>query len=258
MAEQQAVIGRKGKKPGAKPGVPRAPRIDIAGAQTGRTREELQSWPSTHMAAQQTGLGKSHLTRMAQTKQVEAVLVDGVWRFNPDDLAAAAEQSEEDAARQRVHKLLEQAQAHIQVLTRQMTEPVDRMLKLMLSENAALRERINTLEQRHLDMLEAYEKSVSLEHERALERELETRKAKRIDESLEQFWNYVPRLGSQLIGRRKVQQIIDDLSDDQLEILVQMEIIDEGMKEALQIARNKKPSEPDKAEPDSKTNGGAA
>lgn len=250
-----AEIGYKGKKPGAKAGAPQKPRIEAAGAQTKRTREELQAWPSTHMASQQTGIGKATLIRMAQGKQVEAVMVDGVWRFNPDDLAAAAEQSEEDAARQRVHKLLEQAQAHIQVLTRQMTEPVDRMMKLLLQENAALRERINTLEQRHLDMLDAYEKSVSLEHERALERELETRKAKRIDESLEQFWNYVPRFGSQLIGRRKVQSVIDELTDEQLEILVQMEIIDEGMRDALKVARNKKP-EPESSASD-KSNGGA-
>lgn len=185
-----------------------------------------------------TGLSKARLLKMAQAKEVEAQLVDGTWRFNPADLEIA-EVPEEDMARDRLQQMLAQAQQHIQVLTKQISEPTDKMLKLLLQENENLRKRINTLEDKHLTMLEAYEHSVSLEHERALQRETEQRKAERIDRNLAQFWEWVPKFGSMVIGRRKVQSVIDELDDEKIQFLIQMEMIDPAMGEALKMARSK-------------------
>jgi DNA-binding transcriptional MerR regulator len=201
-----------------------------------------KGWPSVAAAAQTVGVTPRTLRDWAEAGELRTVEVDGVLRFDPTDLHLM-KPDERVMRRDFVITMTEQATR----LLKLSTEPTEKLFRTFERVLEAQAKRITQLEDRHIRLLELQEQMTSQRDEREMDREIANREQDRIDHGVQTLERWLPKLASQAIGRRKVQQVIEGMSleqimmlkeigaitDDQVDLLrqIQIDVADERERE---------------------------
>src|SRR5580765_960902 len=133
-------------------------------------------WAPRSEVASLVGVSITTLRKWVEAGDVRAERRGSVWYLSVDDAEQRAGKREEsdneppegaDPAAQLLHQAgvhLKQAHRHVETLH----GPAVKLLGMLADENQRLRDRCAQLEQRHIDMIGVYERSMTVEHERKL------------------------------------------------------------------------------------------
>ena len=190
--------------------------------------------PRTDVAAL-VGVSVSALRRWIEAGDVRAERRASVWFVNVEDAEKRAGKSDGDeppeggdSSAQLLHQAtnhLKQAHRHVETLH----APAERLLGMLAEENQRLRARCAELEQRHLDMLGVYERSMTLEHERKLAEIATHASEQRKQEAFRTLVRYAPVVATMVtshlgggaaaapIREGALVQLISELSDEQIQ-----------------------------------------
>jgi hypothetical protein len=182
-----------------------------------------KTWPTRYKAAAKVGVSVRTLDRMVLNGEVKPVLVDGTRRFNPSELDEIAPEGDVSAEFRQVLEVvndsLKLAQEHAKALFSMVTTPSKAVLDLLQEEVQRLRARATQLEDKHLDMVQSYEKVLSASNDRELQRAKTLAEQQRADKAAQLFFDLAPVLADQVLGGSKVNKLLLSLSNDQVEAL---------------------------------------
>lgn len=192
--------------------------------------------PRTDVAAL-VGVSVSALRRWIDAGEVRAERRGAVWFVNVEDAESRAGKSggdepppEGDSSAQLLHQAtahLKQAHRHLETLH----APAEKLLGMLAEENQRLRARCAELEQRHIQMLGVYERSMTLEHERKLAEIAVHKSEERKQEAFRTLIRYAPVVASMVtshfggggaaapIREGALAQLIAELSDEQIQAI---------------------------------------
>lgn len=189
--------------------------------------------PRTEVAAT-VGVSVSALRRWIDAGDVRAERRGSVWFVNVEDAETRAgkqentEPSPDDPTAQLLHQAtlhLKQAHKHVETLH----GPAERLLAMLAEENQRLRLRCAELEQRHIDMIGVYERSMTVEHERKLGEIATHASEERKQEAFRTLIRYAPVVATMLtshlgggaaaapIREGMLVQLIAELTDEQIQ-----------------------------------------
>lgn len=112
-------------------------------------------------------------------------------------------------------------QLHLRESLKLIRDQVDSLCDRYQKENDALRTREAQHQSEKVELFTLYKTLVSEQHERELDSLREKAKEKRIDDSLDQLWKLVPRLGEQIAGTHKVGRFLRSLKKEQLAFVLE-------------------------------------
>lgn len=191
-------------------------------------------WAPRTEVATLVGVSVSTLRRWIDAGDVRAERRDAVWYANVEDAETRAGKSEasepqpDDPTAQLLHQAnvhLKQAHKHVETLH----GPAERLLAMLAEENQRLRVRCAELEQRHIDMLGVYERSMTLDHERKISEIATHASEERKQEAFRTLIRYAPVVAtmvtSHLAGgtttaplrEGALVQLIAELTDDEVQ-----------------------------------------
>lgn len=193
-------------------------------------------WAPRSDVATLVGVSISTLRKWVDAGDVRAERRGSIWYVSVDDAEQRAGKRDEegdeppegaDPAAQILHQAavhLKQAHRHVETLH----GPAVRLLGMLADENQRLRERCAQLEQRHIDMLGVYERSMTLEHERKLAEIATHASEERKQEAFRTLIRYAPvvatmvtsHLGggaASLLREGALAQLVSELSDEQIQ-----------------------------------------
>ena len=182
-----------------------------------------RNWPTRYKAAAKIGVSVRTLDRMVINSEVKPQIIDGIKRYDPTELEEVAVDAEGvndfRVILDTVNDSLKLAQEHAKALFSMVTTPSKAVLDLLQEEVKRLRERAGTLEDKHLDMVESYEKVLSASNERELSRTKAQAEQVRADQAAKLFFDLAPVLIDQLMSGTKVNKLLTSLSNDQVDTL---------------------------------------
>jgi hypothetical protein len=213
-------------------------------------------WLTRQELARSLEISLISVRRRQTSGQLTGELVDGQWRFSPEEVEAFAdalegEREPRSATAAAVDtgggearalfgaavSLSRQAEAHNERLLALIEGPASRLLAQTTAETGELRKRIAELEQKHTALLEAAQASLDRAHERQLrEQEQQAKLAMRI-EALEALKQWAPVLAGRILGNRGdkptanqvlTEALLSSLSRDQLMNLFQSGILSDA------------------------------
>ena len=195
-------------------------------------------WAPRSDVATLVGVSVSALRRWIDAGDVRAERRGTVWFVSIEDAerraAGKAESDELPENADATAQLLHQATAHLRQAHRHnetLQGPAEKLLAMLAQENQRLRERCAQLEQRHLDMLGVYERSMTLEHERKLAEIATAASEQRKQEAFRTLIRYAPVVATMVtshlgggaaaapIREGALVQLVSELSDEQVKAI---------------------------------------
>ena len=212
-------------------------------------------WLSRHEGSRSLEISLISVRRRQAAGQLTGELIDGQWRFPPEEVEALADTLEGEREPKSATaaaadtggearalfgaavSLARQAEAHNERLLTLIEAPASRLLEQTTAETGELRKRISELEQKHTALLEAAQASLDRTHERQLQEQEQKAKLALRFEALEALKQWAPVLAGRILGNRgdkeKANQVLTEallssLSRDQLMHLFQSGILSDA------------------------------
>jgi hypothetical protein len=194
-------------------------------------------WAPRSDVAALVGVSVSALRRWIEAGDVRAERRGAVWFVSIEDAERRAGKAESDELPENADataQLLQQATAHLRQAHRHnetLQGPAEKLLGMLAQENQRLRERCAQLEQRHLDMLSVYERSMTLEHERKIAEIATMASEQRKQEAFRTLIRYAPVVATMVtshlgggaaaapIREGALVQLVSELSDEQVQAI---------------------------------------
>lgn len=187
-------------------------------------------WPTRARAAKILGLSTRTVDRMVQSGELKTRMVRGVKRFSPRSLDECSVEHDGNAefieTARLQNKAVETANEQNLKLWSLVFKPSEELLKLAMVENAALRVRITELEDKQVEVLEAYEKALTFQHERHLEELRVAGQQQRLDKAIDLITPHIPTLVGQLTRPAKLDALLTKLTPDAILALFEVGAID--------------------------------
>lgn len=186
---------------------------------------DVRKWPIRAQAAKLLSVSPRTVHRMAVRGEIEVQEdPEGVKRYNPDDVEALGEAespgSGEDPAKISL-QALRASVSHVERLVNLIVDPRERILNLAQDEIVALRSRVTTLEHERSQWLCKYDELQSASLERDVIRQGFERGQARLDRGLQEVAKHGPRLIGQVMVNRRIGQLLESLSSEQVTVLEQ-------------------------------------
>jgi DNA-binding transcriptional MerR regulator len=193
-------------------------------------------WAPRSDVAALVGVSVSALRRWIEAGDVRAERRGSVWFVSVEDAERRAGKYEAEEAPEGggpAAQLLFQATAHLKQAHRHVETlqgPAEKLLAMLAEENQRLRARCAQLEQRHLDMLGVYERSMTLEHERKLSEIAMNASEQRKQEAFRTLVRYAPVVATMVashvsggaaapVREGALAQLVAELSDEQVQAI---------------------------------------
>jgi hypothetical protein len=212
-------------------------------------------WLTRQDVARTLEISLISVRRRQAAGQLTGELVDGQWRFSPEEVDALAESLEANREPKSASaaaadaggearalfgaavSLARQAEAHNERLLALIEAPASRLLEQTTAETGELRKRVSELEQKHTALLEASQASLDRTHERQLQEQEQQAKLALRFEALEALKQWAPVLAGRILGNRGdketanqvlTEALLSSLSRDQLMNLFQSGILSDA------------------------------
>jgi len=192
-------------------------------------------WAPRSDVAALVGVSVSALRRWIEAGDVRAERRGSVWFVSVEDAERRAGKYEAEEAPEGggPTALLFQATAHLKQAHRHVETlqgPAEKLLSMLAEENQRLRARCAQLEQRHLDMLGVYERSMTLEHERKLSEIAMNASEQRKQEAFRTLVRYAPVIATMVashvgggaaapVREGALAQLVAELSEEQVQAI---------------------------------------
>ncbi len=215
-----------------------------------------KDWPKASAVADELEISVRQLKRHVERNEVPRYQApDGTYRYKPEEVAmfkaflegeeteAEVVTSKKGGADQHVavelvkvfRELLQQELGNNRELMKLVLNPNNALLSMLKDENAALRQRCSTLEDKHTDLVMAREEMLSQVHERGLATKTVEAQEKRKTQAFGMLMQSMPTLAKQMgIDPSKLAQGLSN--EDQGKVNAAVELltsIDPEMLEAL-------------------------
>lgn len=201
--------------------------------------EIMRHWPTRKEAHKLYSVAERSLERWFEAGLITKVVVDGVQRFNPQQIEAhATKKDPTDNVSDALHEVtraLKQSQAHTEGLIGRINTILDSLLSGFKTQTDGLREECETLRRGHLEAVKAREESLTEQATRNMI-EREQIQSDRRKDSLLQFvlTQLGPHIASKVTGAPSLSdQVISKFDREDLETLVAAEILSAEQNEAI-------------------------
>ncbi len=188
-------------------------------------------WPSNSKAQVLANLTKRGLeNRVRDGSAVYVYGPSGERHFDPEWLAevsgtvtdASIEADKEVSITEQLRRALSDMVKSNKELLTLATMPAFKAIRLVKSENKALRKRCRELESARIKSIETFEAAMTATHDRELQREQQRAADARKDKGFDALLDQLPNLVSQMTGKKKVSGLLESLSDEQKAVLFEL------------------------------------
>jgi len=188
-------------------------------------------WPKTAKACAIAGISKRTLENEVRRDAIEYVYdSSGERHFDPEKLAefagtvseASVEADKEVSVTEQLRRALADMVKSNKELLTLATGPAFKAIRLVKSENKALRKRCRQLEIDRIKGIEAFEQAMTSTHDRELAREQARAADARKDRGFDALLEQLPNLVTQMTGKKKVSGLLESLSDEQKSVLFEL------------------------------------
>ena len=203
------------------------------------TEADVESW-LTGGDVVALGASSRQLARWTEAHVVRrAKDGSGQWRYSrPDVEAALAGSQKKGEGRDEVLDTLRATVAmlmgHLETSFRMIHEPSRQVQELLQRENARLSTQCDTLQEKHLDMLEVFEKLMTAQHERELERSRVESVEARKDRAFERISEAAPELLQQVVQSLGGSNLLRSIDDAQIAVLCMAEFLTPAQRQILE------------------------
>lgn len=198
-----------------------------------------ESWPTRSQAALRAGVSKTTIHRKEKTGELHPIQLNGIWRFDPEELDNIQAPDEElDPVGQfakviaEFTTMLKTAHEHIVDLHK----PAANIFDLQFKEIESLRDRAAKYEDRHFAMLEMTETLQKEAHAREMERLKEEAGERRKQWAMQLVQNQIiPAFMNRNVGSKLLDRVLK-LELPQIEMLANSGLLDQDtMVELLKL-----------------------
>lgn len=161
-------------------------------------------WPDRPAAAKLLGKSITTIRNLERRGKLTAVQVDKTWRIDPDELESVdVDAADEFGVSQVITSLvglLKQAQTHAEKTLELIVVPSQQLHAALAASNASMAARVETLEKKNSEMIDAGEKALSLQHERQLATTKYEAAERRKNRAFDELAKVFPELAKRVVG----------------------------------------------------------